>query len=103
MPTFDAIRAGLYSASVASAVATLPATSCASGKRSFTAGYGAQDVGGVAVRAVQHPARPPPASSSAALRSSTSAVTPMAAAHSRRPAASLAELGYLSTFSMSLS
>ena len=34
-------------------------------------------------------------------RSSTSFVTPMAAAQSRRPDASFAEFGYLSTFSMS--
>ena len=43
-----------------------------------------------------------PASTSAATRSSTSAVTPMAAPASRRPFSSRAELGYTWAFSMSL-
>ena len=43
-----------------------------------------------------------PEATRAAARSSTSPVTPMAAAHSRRPWESRAVLGYLTAFSMSL-
>ena len=101
MPTLTQSAPALISASVASGVATLPATSCASGYFSLTRRTQRMMLA-LWPWALSSTSTSTPASSSAPVRSRISFVTPMAAAHSSRPAPSLAELGYFMTFSMSL-
>ena len=88
------------SASVPSAVATLPAMSCTSGKAFFT--RPTQRMMLAEWPCAESSTRAStPAWTSAPARSRMSFVTPMAAAQSRRPCLSFAEFGYFTTFSMS--
>ena len=101
MPTLMQSAPASMSASAASAVAILPAMSCASGNASFTARQALRMLWEWPCAESSTSASTPTFSKRSA-RSSTSFVTPMAAAQSSRPCASLAAFGYLTAFSMSL-
>ena len=101
MPTLTQSAPALMRASTASGVATLPATSWASGNFSLTSRTQRMMLA-LWPWALSSTSTSTPASMSAPARSRISRVTPMAAAQSSLPASSLAELGYLRTFSMSL-
>ena len=100
MPTLTQSAPALMSASVASGVATLPATSWMSGYFSLTS-LTTRMMFAEWPCALSSTSTSAPASIRAPARSRTSFVTPMAAAQSRRPAESFAELGYFITFSIS--
>ena len=95
MPTLTQSAPASIRASVPSAVATLPAMSWAFGKAALDLAHASQDALGCDRGRCPAPARPPAPRPAPPARSSTSAVTPMAAPHSRRPFSSRAELGYL--------
>ena len=100
MPTLTQSAPALMSASVPSAVATLPAMSCTSGKAFFTRPTQRMMFAEWPCAESSTSASTPACTRAPAL-SRMSFVTPMAAAQSRRPCLSLAEFGYLTTFSMS--
>ncbi len=101
IPTFTASTPALQSASAASAVATLPATSSIPLKLALV-----ERTASMTFRlwpwAVSIVITSTPALSSAAIRASRSAETPTAAPHRSRPNLSLAAFGWRWTFSMSL-
>ena len=100
MPTLTQSAPALMRASVPSAVATLPAMRPTSGKCSFTSATQRMMLA-LWPWAESRTRASTPAETSAPARSSMSFVTPIAAAQSRRPWESFAELGYFTTFSMS--
>ena len=100
MPTFTQSAPAFIRASVPSAVATLPAMRPTSGKCSLTRPTQRMMLA-LCPCAESSTRASAPAATSAPARSRMSFVTPIAAAQSRRPWLSLAELGYLTTFSMS--